>query len=90
MLDSRRSAMVWIWQHRFGLRKLQPATLMKVLQLKQAVTEPRPFTADVKEWKNNELYMSVGWGRDDHSAIVAWDLSKHSWRAVSREAPANG
>ena len=36
--------------------------------------------------KNNELHVSVGWGSDEETAIVAWDLSKHTWRVVSREA----
>ena len=45
--------MVWLWQHQFSLQKLQPATLIKVLKLKDPVGEPNPFAADVKEWKNN-------------------------------------
>jgi hypothetical protein len=90
VLKSRRSVMVWIWEHRFGLQKLEPAKLMELLKLKESVEEPNPFSAQIKEWKNNELYVSVGWGRDDQSAVVAWDLSKHKWRVISREAPANG
>ena len=73
-----------------GLQKLQPAMLMKVLKLKEPVDEPNPFTAQIKDWKNNELHVSVGWGRDEQSAVVAWDLSEHRWRVVSREAPAKG
>jgi hypothetical protein len=90
MLKSRRSVMVWIWEHRFSLHKLEPAKLMELLKLKEPVDEPNPFTAEIKEWKNNELYVSVGWGRDEQNAVVAWDLSKHRWRLVSREAPAKG
>jgi hypothetical protein len=90
VLKSRRSVMVWIWEHRFGLQKLQPAMLIKMLKLKEPVDEPNPFTAQIKEWKNNELHVSVGWDRDEQSAVVAWDLSKHRWRVVSREAPAKG
>lgn len=73
-----------------GLQKLQPAMLMKVLKLKEPVDEPNPFTAQIKDWKNNELHVSVGWGRDEQSAVVAWDLPEHRWRMVSREAPAKG
>jgi HEAT repeat protein len=90
VLKSRRSVMIWIWEHSFGLQKLEPARLMEILKLKEPVDEPNPFTAQVKEWKNNELHVSVGWGMDEESAIVAWDLSKHTWRVVSREAPAKG
>jgi hypothetical protein len=88
VLMSRRSVMIWIWEHRFGLQKLQPAMLMKLLKLKEPVDEPNPFTAQIKEWKNNELHVSVDWGRDEQSAVVAWDLSTHKWRVVSRQAPA--
>jgi HEAT repeats len=90
VLMSRRSVMIWIWEHRFGLQKLQPAMLMKLLKLKEPVDEPNPFTAQIKEWKDNELRVSVDWGRDEQSAIIAWDFSTHRWRVVSREAPAKG
>ena len=90
ILKTRHSTMVWVWEHQFGLQKLEAAKLMELLKLKKPVEEPNPFTTDVKEWKNNELYVSVGWGRDDQGAIVAWDLSKRNWRVVSREAPAKG
>jgi hypothetical protein len=90
VLESRRATMVWVWQHRFGLRKLQPATLMKLLRLKESIGEPNPITAEVKEWKGNELYVSVGWGtREGNNAVIAWDLSKHNWRIVSRNDSAN-
>jgi hypothetical protein len=90
VLKSRRSVMIWIWEHRFGLQKLQPATLMKLLKLKEPVDEPNPFNAQIKGWKNNELHVSVDWGRDEETAVIAWDLSTHKWRLVSREAPAKG
>jgi HEAT repeats len=90
VLKTRHSTMVWVWEHRFGLQKLEAAKLMELLKLKEPVEEPNPFTAEVKEWKNNELYVSVSWGRDDQSAVIAWDLSKHTWRVVSREASAKG
>jgi hypothetical protein len=90
VLKSRRSVMIWIWEHRFGLEKLQPATLMELLQLREPIDEPNPFTAEVKQWKGDQLYIAVSWGRDEQSAVIAWDLSKHRWRIVSREAPAKG
>src|SRR5262245_51892289 len=90
VLMSRRSVMIWIWEHRFGLQKLQLPTLMKLLKLKEPVDEPNPFTAQIKGWKNNELHVSVDWGRDEQTAVVAWDLSTHKWRVVSRQAPAKG
>jgi hypothetical protein len=64
--------------------------LMEIFKRKEPVDEPNPFTAQIKEWKNNELHVSVSWGSDEQSATVAWDLSKHTWRVVSREAPAKG
>jgi hypothetical protein len=90
VLKSRRSVLLWIWEHGVGLKKLEPAKLMELLKLKEPVEEPNPFTADIKEWKDNKLNVSVSWGRDDQSAVVAWDLSAHKWRLVSREAPAKG
>jgi hypothetical protein len=84
VLESRRATMVWIWQHRFGLQKLQRSALIKLLHPKGMIDEPNPFTAEIKEWKGDELYVSVGWGRDEENAVVALDLSKHSWRVVSR------
>jgi len=84
ILQSRRATTVWIWQHRFGLRKLQRSVLIKLLHPKGVIEEPNPITAEIKGWKGDELYVSVGWGRDGNSAVVAWDLSKNSWRIVSR------
>lgn len=87
MLQSRRATTVWVWQHRFGLRKLQRSTVIKLLHPKGVIDEPNPITAEVKGWKGDELHVSVGWGRDGNNAILAWDLSKHSWRVVSRDHP---
>ena len=84
ILQSRRATTVWIWQHRFGLRKLQRSALIKLLHPKGVIEEPNPITAEIKGWKGDELHVSVGWGRDGNSAVVAWDLSKNSWRIVSR------
>jgi hypothetical protein len=91
MLQSRRATTVWIWQHRFGLRKLARSELIKLLHPKGGIDEPNPITAEIKEWKGDELHVSVGWGRygEEQGAVVAWDLSKHSWRVVSPAAPAN-
>jgi len=72
------------------LLQLQPATLMKILKLKEPVDEPNPFSAQIRAWKNNELHVSVDCGRDARSAVIAWDLSTHKWPVVSREAPAKG
>jgi hypothetical protein len=83
ILQTRRATTVWIWQHRFGLRKLQRSTLINLLHPKGVIEEPNPITAEIEGWKGNELHVSVGWGRDDNSAVVAWDLSKNSWRIVS-------
>jgi hypothetical protein len=63
---------------------------MELLQLREPIDEPNPFTAEVKQWKSDQLYIAVSWGRDEQSAVIAWDLSKHRWRVVSREAPAKG
>jgi len=92
ILQSRRATTVWIWQHRFGLRELERSGLIKLLHPKGVIDEPNPITAEVKEWKGDELHVSVGWGRygeEQGGAVVAWDLSKHSWRVISRAAPAN-
>jgi len=88
--QTRRALTVWIWQHRFGLRKLGRSELIKLLHPKGAIDEPNPITADVKEWKDDELHVSVSWGRygKEQSAMVAWDVSKHSWRVISPAAPA--
>jgi len=90
ILQTRRATTVWIWQHRFGLRKLERSGLIKLLHPKGVIDEPNPITAEVKEWKGDELHVSVGWGRygEEQGAVVAWDLSKHSWRIISRAAAA--
>ena len=96
ILQSRRVTTVWIWQHRFGLRKLERSRLIKLLHPKGRIDEPNPITADIKEWKGDELHVSVKWGpwdatgaHQEQGALVAWDLSKHSWRVISPAAPAN-
>jgi hypothetical protein len=88
--QSRHASTVWIWQHRFGLRKLERSGLIKLLHPKGVIDEPNPITAEVKEWKGDEFHVSVGWGRygEEQGAVVAWDLSKHSWRVISPAAPA--
>jgi hypothetical protein len=91
ILQSRRATTVWIWQHQFGLCKLARAELVKLLHTKGAIDEPNPITMQVKEWKDDELQVSVGWGRygEENGAVIAWDLSKHYWRVVSAAAPAS-
>lgn len=34
--------------------------------------------------------VSVGWGNDDQSAVVAWDLSKPSWRVAVAQSSGEG
>jgi hypothetical protein len=94
--QTRHANTVWIWQHRFGLRKLRRSDLIKLLHPKGSIDEPTPLTADIKEWKGDELHVSVEWGpwnatgaHQEQGAVVAWDLSKHSWRVISPAAPAN-
>jgi hypothetical protein len=84
---TRRATSVWIWQHKSGLHKLDRSQLIKLLQPKGKIDEPNPLTAEIKEWKGDDLYVSVGWGRDDPTgnAVVAWNLSQHKWRVISKE-----
>ena len=96
ILQTRRATTVWIWQHLFGVRKLQRSDLIKLLHPKGRIDEPTPITADIKEWKGDELHVSVEWGpwdatgaHQEQGAVVAWDLSTHSWRVISPAAPAN-
>jgi len=91
ILQTRRATTVWIWQHRFPLRKLERSRLIKLLHPKGAIDEPNPITAEVKEWKDDQLHVSVRWGRygEEEGAVVAWDLSSHSWRVISRSALAH-
>lgn len=85
--QTRRADTVWIWQHKFGLRKLTRSELIKLLQPKGFIDEPNPLTAEIKEWKGDDLYVSVGWGCDDltGNTVVAWNLSQHKWRVISKE-----
>jgi hypothetical protein len=84
---TRRATSVWIWQHKSGLHKLDRSQLIKLLQPKGKIDEPNQLTAEIKEWKGDDLYVSVGWGRDDltGNAVVAWNLSQHRCRMISKE-----
>jgi hypothetical protein len=83
---SRRATSVWIWQHKYGVQKLNRSELIKLLHPKGKIGEPNPITAEMKEWKGDDLLVSVGWGLEDEgSATVAWNLANHGWRVVSRE-----
>ena len=83
---SRRATSVWIWQHKFGVHKLTRSELTKLLHPKGKIEEPNPITAEFKEWKGDDLLVSVGWGfEDEGSATIAWNLLHHGWRVVSRE-----
>jgi hypothetical protein len=87
---SRRASTVWIWEHKHGLRKLDRSTLVKLLQPKGQIDEPNPLSAEIKEWKGDDLFVGVNWGRDwtekgniVGDAVVAWNLGTHQWRKIS-------
>jgi len=82
---SRRATSVWIWEHKHGVQKLNRSELIKLLHPKGKIDEPNPITAEFKEWKGDDLLVSVGWGfKDEGSATIAWNLANHGWRVVSR------
>jgi HEAT repeats len=87
---SRRATSVWIWEHKYGVEKLTHSKMIKLLQPKGATEEPNPLTAEIKEWKGDDLYASMNWGKDyDNNlvgnAVIAWNLSQHKWRVISKE-----
>jgi len=61
--------------------------LIKVLQPKGKIDELTPLTAQIKEWNGDEVFVSVGWRFEPviGNAVVAWNLSQHKWRAISKE-----
>jgi len=73
----------WPRDETLGLELFLPAIGNELLHPKGVIEEPNPITAEIEGWKGNELHVSVGWGRDGNSAVVALDLSKNSWRIVS-------
>ncbi|HEY6070742.1 MAG TPA: HEAT repeat domain-containing protein [Chthoniobacterales bacterium] len=84
---SRRATSVWIWEHQHGVQKLTPSEMIKLLHPKGKTDEPNPITAEMKEWKGDDLLVSVSWGMDDEgAATIAWNVAKHHWRVVSRDA----
>jgi hypothetical protein len=84
---SRRATSVWIWQHKSGVQKLNRSELIKLLHPKGKIEEPNPITAEIKEWKGDDLLVSVGWGLEDEgSAVIAWNLADHGWRVISPES----
>lgn len=84
---SRRATSVWIWEHKHGVQKLNRPELIKLLHPKGKIDEPNPITAEIKEWKGDDLLVSVSWGLEDEGgATIAWNLANHGWRAVSRES----
>jgi hypothetical protein len=88
--QTRRATAVWIWQHKYGLHKLNRSELIKLLQPKGAIDEPNPLSSEIKEWKGDDLLVSVGWGQQwgDNtvgSAVVAWNLQQHKWRKISQQ-----
>jgi len=83
---SRRATSVWIWEHKHGVQKLTRSELIKLLHPKGKIEEPNPITAEFKEWKGDDLLVSVGWGLEDEGgAVIAWNLANHGWRVISRE-----
>jgi len=83
---SKRATSVWIWEHKHGVQKLNRSELIKLLHPKGKIDEPNPITAEFKEWKGDDLLVSVGWGfEDEGSATIAWNLANHGWRVISRE-----
>jgi hypothetical protein len=84
---SRRATSVWIWEHKQGVQKLTHSELIKLLHPKGKIDEPNPITAEIKEWKGDDLLVSVSWGLEDEGgATIAWNLASHGWRIVSRES----
>jgi hypothetical protein len=84
---SRRATSVWIWQHKHDVQKLNRSELIKLLHPKGKTDEPNPITAEIKEWKGDDLLVSVSWGLEDEGgATIAWNLASHGWRVVSRES----
>ncbi|HEX4638782.1 MAG TPA: HEAT repeat domain-containing protein [Chthoniobacterales bacterium] len=83
---SKRATSVWIWEHKHAVQKLTRAELVKLLHPKGKIDEPNPITAEMKEWKENDLLVSVTWGlEEEHGATIAWNVANHGWHVVSRE-----
>ncbi len=84
---SRRATSVWIWEHKHGVQKLTRSELIKLLHPKGKIEEPNSLTAEIKGWNDDDLFVSVGWGFEPviGKAEVAWNLSQHKWRAISKE-----
>ena len=84
---SRRATSVWIWEHKHGVQKLTRSELIKLLHPKGQIEEPNPITAEIKEWKEDDLLVSVAWGMEEEgAAVIAWNLANHAWRVVSTES----
>jgi hypothetical protein len=84
---SRRASSVWIWEHKHGVEKLTHSEMIKLLQPKGKTDEPNPITAEFKEWKSDDLLVSVSWGfEDEGSATIAWNVANHRWRVISKES----
>ena len=84
---SRRATSVWVWEHKHGVQKLTRPELIKLLHPKGKIDEPNPIKAEIKEWKGDDLIVSVSWGfEDEGGAVIAWNLANHGWRVISRES----
>src|SRR5947199_7896497 len=72
---SRRATSVWIWEHKRGVEKLTHSGLVQLLHPKGNIDEPNPIRAEMKEWKGDDLLVSVTWGLEDEgSATIAWNV----------------
>jgi hypothetical protein len=82
---SRRATSVWIWEHKYAVQKLDRSELIKLLHPKGKIEEPNPITAEIKEWKGDDLLVSVAWGSEEEwGAMITWNLTTHKWHVVSR------
>lgn len=88
---SRRATSVWIWEHKHGVQKLNRSELIKLLHPKGKIDEPNPITAEFKEWKGDDLLVSITWGLEDEgAATIAWNLETHQWRRSSLRSRRDG
>jgi HEAT repeats len=93
IIVNRRESVVWIWQHRGGLRKIETNEILKALGGRENdMNFPGSFYVDVKGWKGDELRFEVSYSTkkgdaySDHTAVLGWDASKNKLRVISREA----
>lgn len=90
--SSKRTTTVWVWEHQHGVQKLDRSELIKLLKPKGEIDEPNGLNAELKEWKGDDLFVAVNWGRDWKEkgnivgeAVVAWNVGTHQWRKISEK-----